>query len=297
MSLSGIIVPLVTPIAEDGGVDHDAVVANAARVLNAGVQGLYLCGGTGDAAQLSPSDRRLIVEETLPLVRDAGASAIVHVGQSTLADARALSEHAVTVGADAVASVPLRGAWDQNVRYYRELTRAGAPVFIYHMPPAGLGASFDELSAVLDLPGVAGAKVSDWNLFLLRRLLDAHGETVFYSGLDEILGSGLLAGAHGSIGTWSNLVPEFYLRMLRAVQAGCAEEVLALQTEWQRFLDLGWRGDIIAAFEALMAMRGYARACFRVPAGASGMPSHALVEMAARLEEIEALGRQGAVIA
>ena len=297
MSLTGIIVPLVTPIAEDGGVDHDAVAANAARVLGAGVQGLYLCGGTGDAAQLSAADRRIIVEETLPLVRDAGASAIVHVGQSSLADALALAEHAASAGADAVASVPLRGAWDQNVRYYRALTRAGAPVFIYHMPPAGLGASFEELGAVLELPGVAGAKVSDWNLFLLRRLLDAHGDKVFYSGLDEILGSGLLTGAQGSIGTWSNLVPEFYLRMLRAVQAGNAAEALALQTEWQRFLDLGWRGDIIAAFEGLMAVRGYARGCFRTPAGSPGMPSHMLVEMAARLDEIEILGRQGAVAA
>lgn len=293
MSLTGIIVPLVTPIAPDGTVDHDAVIANASRVLDAGVQGLYLCGGTGDAAQLSAADRRLIVEETLPLVRAAEAAAIVHVGQSTLADAGALADHAASAGADAVASVPLRTSWDENVRYYRELTQAGLPVFVYHMPPAGLGATFEQLVQLLELPGVAGAKVSDWNLFLLRRLLDGHSDKVFYSGLDEILGSGLLTGAHGSIGTWSNLVPAFYLRILRAARAGKAAEVLALQTEWQRFLDLGWRGDIIAAFEALMASRGYASACFRAPSGKPRMASHALIEMEARLEEIEALGREG----
>lgn len=294
MNLTGIIVPLVTPIAQDGGVDYDAVLRNAARVLGAGVQGLYLCGGTGDAAQLSAADRRRIVEETLPLIRAAGATAIVHVGQSTLSDAVTLAGHAVSVGADAIASVPLRGAWSQNVRYYRELTAPGAPVLVYHMPPAGLGAAnFDELAEVLDLPGVAGAKVSDWNLFLLRRLLDDYTGKVFYSGLDEILGSGLLAGAHGSIGTWSNLVPEFYLRMLRAVRAGNSAEVLALQTEWQRFLALGWRSDIIASFEALMAARGYARACFRVPPGGPRVAPHDLIEMTARLEEIDSLGKEG----
>jgi dihydrodipicolinate synthase/N-acetylneuraminate lyase len=289
MSLTGIIVPLVTPVAEDGGVDHDAVLDNAHRVLGAGVQGLYLCGGTGDAAQLSAADRRTIVEETLPLVREAGASAIVHVGQSTLGDARALADHAAAAGADAIASVPLRGAWAQNVRYYRELTSSGAPVFVYHMPPAGFQASFEELSEVLRLPGVAGAKVSDWNLFLLRRLLDAFPEQRFYSGLDEILGSGLLTGAHGSIGTWGNLVPRFYARVWEAVQAGRADDVLAMQTQWQRFLAVGWNVDIIGAFESLMAHRGYASACFRVPAGAPRLSDADLGDMIARLDAIEAL--------
>ncbi len=298
MSLTGIVVPLVSPIGGTGGVDLDAVVANAQRVLDAGVHGLYLCGGTGDAAQLSAAERRLIVDETMPLVRAAGATAIVHVGQSTLADATVLAEHAAAAGADAVASVPLRAPWAQNVRYYRELTRVGAPVFVYHMPPAGFAATFDELAEVLRLPGVAGAKVSDWNLFLLRRLLDDFGDQTFYSGLDEILGSGLLTGAHGSIGTWSNLVPEFYVRMWQAAQAGREREVLALQTEWQRFLALGWKGDIIAAFEALMASRGFAHGCFRVPPGATPFAADALAEMSARLDEIEAIAtaREGAAV-
>ncbi|MBN9193010.1 dihydrodipicolinate synthase family protein [Microbacterium sp.] len=292
MSLTGIIVPLVTPIASDGGVDHDAVVRNAERVLAAGAHGLYLCGGTGDAAQLSAAERRRVVAETVPVAAASGASVIVHVGQSTLADARSLADHAAEAGVDAIASVPLRAPWERSVRYYRELTQAGAPVFVYHMPPAGFAASFDELAEVLALPGVAGAKVSDWNLFLLRRLLDGFGGGVFYSGLDEILGSGLLTGAHGSIGTWSNLVPRFYARVWSAVRAGRADEVLALQTEWQRFLALGWRGDVIAAFEALMAARGYARACFRVPSGASAVPAATVREMVARLDEIEALGHE-----
>ena len=69
MSLTGIIVPLVTPVAENGGVDHNAVLSNAQRVLGAGVQGLYLCGGTGDAAQLRTQDRRRVVEAILPVAR------------------------------------------------------------------------------------------------------------------------------------------------------------------------------------------------------------------------------------
>lgn len=290
MSLSGIIVPLVSPVGGDGGVDFDAVVANAERVLAAGAHGLYLCGGTGDAAELAPGDRRRIVVDTLPVVRACGGSAIVHVGQAPLRDVLGLAEHAMAAGADAVASVPLRGPWEQTERYYRELARVAGKVVVYHMPPAGFQASYDELARVLDLDGVIGAKVSDWNLFLLRRLIDAFPGSVFYSGLDENLGHGLLAGAHGSIGTWANLVPRFYRRVWEAVCAGDPAGVLDLQRQWQRFLALGWQGDIIAAFEALMAVRGYAAACFRVPPPAPGVDPGRLRALVAGLELIEAQG-------
>ena len=290
MNISGIIVPLVSPVADGGGVDFDAVAANAERVLAAGVHGLYLCGGTGDAAELSPADRRRIVVETLPLVRAAGGSAIVHVGQAPLHDVLSLAEHAMAAGADAVASVPLRGPWKQTERYYRALAQVAGKVLVYHMPPAGFHASFDELASVLNLEGVIGAKVSDWNLFLLRRLIDSFGDRVFYSGLDENLGYGLLAGAHGTIGTWANLVPQFYRQVWEAVRAGESSRVLDLQRQWQQFLAIGWQGDIIASFEALMAARGYAAACFRVPPSAPRVSDAQLRELVVGLEMIETLG-------
>jgi Dihydrodipicolinate synthase/N-acetylneuraminate lyase len=293
MNPTGIIVPLVSPIGVDGGLDLDSVAANASRVLAAGVDGLYLCGGTGDAAELTSAQRRQIVEIALPLAKAADASVIVHVGQAPLGEVRALAEHALSNGADAVASVPLRGAWEQTVRYYRGLAAVGGPVFVYHMPPAGFQASFDQLAEVLAIEGVVGAKVSDWNLFLLGRLVETFADKVFYSGLDENLGLGLLSGAHGSIGTWSNLVPEFYARVWAANRAGREAEVLRLHRRWRSFLALGWSGDIIGAFEALMAARGYAVSCFRVPAPAPVVEGAELAALLAALEEIDALGKEG----
>lgn len=290
--LTGIVVPLVSPVAAGGGVDLAGVAANAERVLEAGTHGFYLCGGTGDAAELAPADRRRIVETALPLAKARGAATLVHVGQAPLRDVLTLAEHALAAGADAVASVPLRGEWRRTVAYYRELAALGGPVFVYHMPPAGYHASYDQLAELLSIDGVAGAKVSDWNLFLLRRLVAGFGEQTFYSGLDENLGFGLLAGAHGSIGTWANLVPRFYARVWDAAVHGREREVLDLQRQWQHFLALGWAGDIIAAFEALMSHRGYASACFRGPGRGPGLPDGRLAALAAELERIEALGQE-----
>ena len=76
----------------------------------------------------------------------------------------------------------------------------------------------------------------------------------------------------------------------QAAGAGDWTTVLELQSQWQRFLALGWRGDIIAAFEALMRLCGYADSCFRVPPPAPGVDPELLRELASRLAAIEALG-------
>lgn len=287
---SGIVVPVVSPVAGDGAVDLDAARANAERVLAAGAAGLYVCGGTGDAAQLRFRDRLAMTEALLPVARSAGAGVIVHVGNAPIHEAYELAAHAMAEGADAVASVPLRGAWEQNVAYYARLGAVAGSVFVYHMPPAGFTATFEQLSGLLELDGVAGAKISDWNLFLLRRLVEDRPELTFYSGLDEILAFGLLSGARGSIGTWSNLVPGLFVKIFTAVAEGRAGEALELQAQWQRFLHLCWQTDVLASFEALMARRGYASACFRAPSSAPALTPTAVDGLLTALAALENLG-------
>lgn len=69
---------------------------------------------------------------------------------------------------------------------------------------------------LLDIPGVAGIKMSDWNIFLLRSVVLEYPEKVVYSGFDEMLVPGLLYGADGCIGTWANLLPVYMQRYTRA---------------------------------------------------------------------------------
>lgn len=71
---------------------------------------------------------------------------------------------------------------------------------------------------------MAGIKVSDWNIFLIRRIKADYPEKIVYTGLDEMVVPGLLYGADGSIGTWINLLPEFYCKLWTLAQAGrCTE--------------------------------------------------------------------------
>ena len=288
----GVVVPIVNPCDPSDGLDEAKLLENHERLLAAPVRGLYINGGTGDAAQLTREERERAAELLLPSLKQAGRCAIVHVGQTTTRQAVALAEHAMAHGADAVASIPPRKSWDQIADYYRALAATGAPVFVYDIPGVtGMTPGMAELRMLLDIPGVAGLKLSDWNVFLLRQVKLEYPEKIVYSGFDEMLLPGLLYGADGCIGTWENLLPDLYAAVYRLVREGRAEEARPLSDAFTAFLAAGWRYGILDTFEELMRAKGWAERCFRRPSSwnPGKVPEAALSDLLGRMEAIDAL--------
>ena len=262
----GVVVPIVNPCTEQDGVDEDALMRFYKRLIQAPIHGLYINGGTGDGGSLTREERERTAELLLPELKKAGKCAIVHVGQTTTRQAVALAEHAMKHGADAVASIPPRKGWDQIVQYYQALTGIGAPVFVYYIPGVtGMTAGMGEMQRLLDIPGVMGLKLSDWNVFLLRQAKLQYPEKIIYSGFDEMLLPGLLYGADGCIGTWENLLPDMYGKVYELVRSGRAEEARSVCDAFTAFLSIGWQYGIIDTFEELMRAKGFAARCFRRP--------------------------------
>lgn len=291
--LRGIVSPIVTPCLADDSVDYDRFQENLARQLCAPITGFYINGGTGDGSRLRVDERRRTAELAIGLARAAGRRSIVHVGQTTQRQALELAEHAMTQGADAVASVPPQGGWKETEAYYAALAST-APVFVYYIPGlTHVSADYGQLRRLLDIPGVSGIKVSDWNIFLISRIKADYPQKIVYTGLDEMVVPGLLYGADGAIGTWINLLPEFYCKLWRLAQSGRCDELNRLQQAYTEFLRQGWEFGILNAFQELMRARGFADRCFRAPAvwEPGSMPKARLEAMLEGLNRLNALAQ------
>ena len=290
--LKGIIAPVVNPCFEDDTLDMDGVKANLQRLLDSDVSGLYINGGTGDAANLTQQERLDIAAYLVPELLKAGKTAIVHVGQTTQRCAVELAEQAVRLGAHAVASIPPKKPWPQIVEYYKALAATGANVIVYYIPGmTGITATMTELRMILDIPGVVGIKMSDYNIFLMRSVIMEYPDKVVYTGLDEMLIPGLFYGADGSIGTWGNLLPNMYTKAFAKVQAGQTDDLKPLMEEFTAFLAIGWNYGIIDTFEELMLAKGYANRCFRHPSSwnPGKVPQDVLDDLIARMDKINAI--------
>jgi N-acetylneuraminate lyase len=266
--LKGIYAPIVTPCDAAERMDEERFAANAERLLSEGLQGLYVCGGTGDAGKLTVEERKQACRIAAEIVRAKAKRMIVHVGSTSERVSVELARHAAEHGADAVSAIPPSGLAPNLLRqYYAALARAsGLPVIIYHIPAVtGYQFTFDQLIELLSIPGVAGIKMTDWNLFLMNRITMEKPDAVVYNGYDEMMVPGLLYGAGGCIGTWVNLFPEMYVQADGLLKAGRVQEAMRIQSAFLHFLAFAWKHNVIAVFEALMRNRGYAQVCFRKP--------------------------------
>lgn len=286
----GVVAPIVNPCREDDSLDWPALEKNVERLLATGITGLYINGGTGDASKLTQEERLQTAAYLVPRLKEAGKLSIIHVGQTTQREAVALAEQAVALGADAVASIPPKADWPQIVSYYEALVKTGASVIVYYIPGVtGMTAGMPQLRMLMDIPGVVGIKMSDWNIFLLRSVMLEYPDRVVYSGFDEMLVPGLLYGADGAIGTWANLLPEMYAKVFALVKAGRVEAVKSVSDAFTAFLALCWSNGVIDTFEELMRARGFAQRCFRRPSSwnPGKVPPDMLNELLKRLEALE----------
>jgi N-acetylneuraminate lyase len=257
MELAGILPAIVTPFDQQGRFRAAPFEMLAARLYAAGVDGLYVCGNTGEGRE-QPVAQRMLVAEAAVRSAPPGKLTIIHVGAATLDDAAALARHAAQAGAQAVSSLPpLRaGSSAEVLDYYRALAVASPlPLIVYHFPatsPVPLVAA--DVRALCALPNVAGIKFTDKDLFLLWDL--ARSGVPAFNGYDEVLAAGLFMGACGGIGSIYNLVPESFVALYAATRAGLWVEARALQYAINELIAAILNYPVQAAVKALLELTG-----------------------------------------
>lgn len=257
--LTGILPALLTAF-DDHGVDTNATAKLVDTLMKAGVDGLYVGGSSGEMVLQSTDERRALLECVMENVAGRGC-VIAHVGALSTADTVTLAKHAKAVGADAVSSVtPLyyKYSFREVKAYYARIAEAAQlPVIIYNIPAlTGMSLNRDQLGELLSIPGVGGMKFTASDFYQLERLHTDFPDHVFYNGSDEMLLSGLAAGADGGIGTTYNFQPKRMVEIRKRYLAGDMQGALALQTLANRAIEVILRNGVIPSTKALLGMLG-----------------------------------------
>ncbi|MHB0877721.1 MAG: dihydrodipicolinate synthase family protein [Anaerolineae bacterium] len=223
---------LITPTTPEGGVGFPALESLVEHLLTRKVDGLYICGSTGEGLLLSPEERRQVAERVLALV-EGRVPVIVHVGCPATRDAVALATHAGKAGAAGVSSVlPVIGTGMASTHLHYQAIAAAVPDLPFL--PYLFGGQTDAVTLMRSLlaaiPNLAGGKYTGSDMFELGRLLELRDEgwTVF-SGMDEQCVFAAMFGAPGCIGSTLNLMPGLYRELRRSCAAGDLARALELQ--------------------------------------------------------------------
>ena len=101
----GVYPALITPLDDSDQVNEGVVQDLVDWHLEAGVNGFYVAGGTGEGLLLSLQQRKDLTEAVMRAT-DGRATVIVHVGSVSTKAAVNLAQHANAVGAGAISAIP-----------------------------------------------------------------------------------------------------------------------------------------------------------------------------------------------
>lgn len=228
---------ITTPFGGDGTVDLEAFGGHVAWLAEAGLDGVFVAGTTGEGVLLEADEVAALVERA---VADAPASlqVIAQVGRpSTPATAR-LARRAIELGADAVAAyVPWfypAGDAEARTHFLGLLEAAGdTPAFTYNIPRRTVNDLTPELLAELAGAGIKGMKDSTGDFARHEAYLDALDGQPFelYVGSEPLVLRAFRRGAAGAITGLAGCRPELFASLREALEAGDDDAAERLQAE------------------------------------------------------------------
>jgi N-acetylneuraminate lyase len=272
--IEGLLAAVFTPFHEDGSLNLELIPPLVDKLVADGVKGIFICGSNGEGPNMTSKERMKVAEEFVKAA-NRRLLIIVHVGHSSIAEARMLAAHAAEIGADAFSSVAafyFKPVSVQNLADCMAEIAGGAPdlpFYYYHIPQlTGMNMDMVEfLQSAGDLiPNLAGIKYTATTLHEYQACLNfEEGKFDILFGVDEMLLPALAVGAKGAIGSTYTFAAPLFRKTVEAFNRGdltAAREHHAYMVEIIRIL---LKYPPIPGQKAIMKMLGWDMGPCRLP--------------------------------
>jgi len=263
---TGIIAPAFTAFNKDGSLNLDPVPAYAGFLKNAGVNGVFICGSSGEGLLMTTEERKAVTEAWIPCCDDH-FRLIVHVGSTSYETSRELAAHAGSLGAHATSCI---GPCFFQPKTIHDLVRfcvrvasaaTDTPFYYYHMPAlSGVNVKMAGFlaEAATAIPNLAGIKFTSPDLMdMFECLTMEDGRYDILHGQDQTLICGLSLGAKGAIGTTFNFMAPLFNELMSNFSKGEIEKARDNQKTANKILSLlHATGGSIQGGKAILKIKG-----------------------------------------
>jgi 4-hydroxy-tetrahydrodipicolinate synthase len=235
-SLQGIVPALVTPLREDERIDYNAWQVLIDTLIEAGVDGVFCGGSSGEFYSLDPEERvvalrfcRQAVAERVPLYGN--------VGCITTRQTVRLAQTAQAEGVDVIVVVTpyyLKPSQQELAEHYIEVCRAvRMPVLAYNFPQHG-GVNMEPATlgrVAAHCENLVGLKDSSGDVEQSAAYVTcAPGrEMAVFVGPENLLVPAMERGCVGAVTACANIAPHLFVQLYRAFRVGRLSDAAKLQ--------------------------------------------------------------------
>lgn len=254
MEIEGTYSAIVTPfVAGDANplqppaVDYESLDRLVDWQLEEGVDGIVVCGTTGESATLSEEEKLAVIERVIRRVKSRGAVPVIAgTGTNNTKQSIELTREAKRLGADGALIVSPYYNKPTQEGLYRHFTavadHGGLPLVVYNIPGrTSVEISTETFSRLAAHPQIVAVKQAvDSVAKLLELAIVAKGRLALLAGDDPLVAAVFSMGGRGVISASASVIP----RQMKAITAA------------------GLQNDLRAAHEAQAAALPFINALF-----------------------------------
>ncbi len=253
----GVVVPMVTPVTQDGRLDTEAVE----RIIDFFAQhkvSPLLMGTTGEGNSVSQADGQLFVDTA---VKAANERILIYAGLTGNCFAEQVQQAEIysALGADViVATLPTYYALtpEQMYEYYKTLADCiTGPLMLYNiLATTHMSIPVDIIQRLADHPNIVGLKDSERDLERMTaciKITQGRDDFAYFCGW---------VGGNGIVPSTGNFVPDMFHQLFDAAVAGDMDTANRLQDETNEIAKIYQKdrtlGQSLAALKVMMQTKG-----------------------------------------
>lgn len=265
----GIATALITPTTPEG-VDYDRFGKLIDWQIAQGINGLVVCGTSGEGSTLSDLEHRKVIAYACEHV-NGRVPVIAGTGSNETDYAISLTKSACADGADAVLVVtPYYNKTTQNglVKMYSTIADASTKPMILYNVPSRTGINIEPATYVklADHENIAAIKEANSDISKIVEAFSLVGDKMdIYSGNDDQIVPILAMGGIGCISVLSNVIPAETVQITDKFFAGDVAGAAALQCKFMPLVRSLFCETNPIPVKAAMAALGFCENYMRLP--------------------------------
>lgn len=266
---TGMATALITPLTENG-IDYNAFGKLIDWQIEEGIDGLVICGTTGEGSTLTDEEHREAIAFAVKRAQKR-VPIIAGTGSNDMAYAIDLTKFACEAGADAVLVVtPYYNKATQNglIKMFTEIANVSTvPVILYNVPSrTGVNLNPKSVAVLSKHPMITAIKEASGNISQIAEVAALCGEDiVIYSGNDDQVVPIMSLGGMGCISVLSNLLPKESSEMCKKYLSGDVKGAREMQLKYLPLINALFSEVNPIPVKAAMAAMGFCEDYLRMP--------------------------------
>lgn len=265
----GMATALITPITEKG-IDYEAFGKLIDWQIEEGIDGLVICGTTGEASTLTDEEHKQAIRFAVQRANKR-VPIIAGTGSNDTAYALELTKFACEVGVDGVLVVtPYYNKATQNglIKLFTAVADASdVPVILYNVPSrTGVNMTPATVAKLAEHPNINAIKEASGNISAVAEIAAACGDKInIYSGNDDQVVPIMSLGGKGCISVLSNLLPKESSLMCKKFFEGDVKTACKMQLDYLPLINALFSEVNPIPVKAAMVKMGFCEDYLRLP--------------------------------